>query len=122
MNVSLTPELEQLIHKKVERGLYLSSSEVVREALRLLEEQDRLDVIKLEELRREIQIGVDQAYRGELLDGPNAFATLRKKVRTGNPSRRGKPIGLDVRPRVGARPPRRRAMLVAPGRTVALGP
>ena len=36
MNVSLTPELEQLIHKKVETGLYLSASEVVREALRLL--------------------------------------------------------------------------------------
>lgn len=38
MNVSLTPELEQLIHKKVATGLYLSASEVVREALRLLDE------------------------------------------------------------------------------------
>ena len=31
MNVSLTPELERLIHTKVESGLYLSASEVVRE-------------------------------------------------------------------------------------------
>jgi len=82
MNVSLTPELEQLIHKKVESGLYLSASEVVREALRLLEERDRLNAIKLEELRKEIQIGVDQADRGELLDGPEVFTKLRKKVRT----------------------------------------
>ncbi len=82
MNVSLTPELEQLIHKKVESGLYLSASEVVREALRLLEERDRLNVLKLVELRKEIQIGIDQADRGELLDGPEVFAKLRKKVRT----------------------------------------
>lgn len=40
MNVSLTPELETLISKKVESGRYTSASEVVREALRLLEEQD----------------------------------------------------------------------------------
>jgi antitoxin ParD1/3/4 len=82
MNVSLTPELEQLIHKKVESGLYLSASEVVREALRLLEERDRLNAMKLEELRKEVQIGIDQANRGELLDGPQVFEKLRTKVRT----------------------------------------
>jgi antitoxin ParD1/3/4 len=57
MNVSLTPELEQLIRKKVESGLYLSASEVVREALRLLEERDRSHATKLEELRKAIQLG-----------------------------------------------------------------
>jgi antitoxin ParD1/3/4 len=81
MNVSLTPELETLIHKKVESGLYLSASEVVREALRLLEERDRFNAIKFEELRKEIQIGVEQADRGELVDGPEVFAKLRSKVR-----------------------------------------
>jgi antitoxin ParD1/3/4 len=40
MNVSLTPELEQYIRTKVESGRYLSASEVVREALRLLEQKD----------------------------------------------------------------------------------
>ena len=82
MNVSLTPELEQLIHTKVDSGLYLSASEVVREALRLLEERDRVNAMKLEELRRTIQIGIDQANRGELLDGPEVFAKLRTKVRS----------------------------------------
>ena len=42
MNVSLTKELEQLVNEKVKSGRYLSASEVVREALRLLEERDRL--------------------------------------------------------------------------------
>ena len=76
MNVSLTPELERLIHKRVESGLYLSASEVVREALRLLDERDKLQALKHEELRREIQIGIDQADRGELLDGTKALIGL----------------------------------------------
>ena len=89
MNVSLTPELEQLIHTKVESGLYLSASEVVREALRLLEERDRVNMMKLEELRRAIQIGIDQADRGELLDGPEVIAKLRTKVRAKSANDRG---------------------------------
>ncbi|HVS75830.1 MAG TPA: type II toxin-antitoxin system ParD family antitoxin [Steroidobacteraceae bacterium] len=36
MNISLTPELEQYIRRKVDSGLYGNASEVVREALRLL--------------------------------------------------------------------------------------
>lgn len=65
MNVSLTPRLEEFVKAKVESGLYNSSSEVVREALRLLEDQDRLRQIRLEELRREVRIGLDQLDRGE---------------------------------------------------------
>lgn len=84
MNVSLTPELEQLIRQRVETGLYRSASEVVGEALRLLEERDRLQAPRLEEPRREIRVGVDQADRGELLDGPEVFDELRRK--TGGPA------------------------------------
>ena len=40
MNVSLTPELEQLVNEKVRTGLYQTASEVVREALRLLKQRD----------------------------------------------------------------------------------
>ena len=42
MNVSLTPELEKFVSTKVSTGRYNSASEVVREALRLLEENDRI--------------------------------------------------------------------------------
>ena len=65
MNVSLTPKLEALVRRKVESGLYNSASEVVREALRLLEEHDRIKEMKLEELRKEIQKGIDSLDRGE---------------------------------------------------------
>lgn len=65
MNVSLTPELEEMVAQKVKSGLYNSASEVVREGLRLIVEQDRMREIKLEELRKELQIGLDQLERGE---------------------------------------------------------
>ena len=42
MNVSLTPELEQLVNEKVKSGFYQTASEVVREALRLLSERDSM--------------------------------------------------------------------------------
>lgn len=37
MNVSLTPKLDQFVTDQVKQGRYRSSSEVVREGLRLLE-------------------------------------------------------------------------------------
>lgn len=64
MNVSLTPELERFVAGKVESGRYTSASEVVREALRLLEEQDRTRVARLEDFNRELQKRLDSADRG----------------------------------------------------------
>lgn len=65
MNVSLTPELEQFVQEKVKTGRYLSASEVVREALRLLEERDRLREIKIDILRKEIAASIGQVNCGE---------------------------------------------------------
>ncbi|MDA8305575.1 MAG: type II toxin-antitoxin system ParD family antitoxin [Deltaproteobacteria bacterium] len=59
MNISLTPQLEELVKRKVESGLYGSASEVMREALRLLDERDRLQAMRIEELRAEIKKGLE---------------------------------------------------------------
>ena len=59
MNVNLTPQLEEMVRAKVSSGMYTSASEVVREALRLMQEQDRLRQAKLEELRREVRNGLN---------------------------------------------------------------
>lgn len=40
MNLSLTPELEQVIQRKIESGMYSNASEVVRDALRRMDEHD----------------------------------------------------------------------------------
>jgi antitoxin ParD1/3/4 len=65
MNVSLTEELEAMVQEKVRSGMYNSASEVIRQALRLLKEQDQLRQMRLEELRKEIALGVAEIDRGE---------------------------------------------------------
>lgn len=59
MNINLTPQLEEMVRQKVTSGMYTSASEVVREALRLMEERDALQLARLEQLRRAIQEGMD---------------------------------------------------------------
>jgi antitoxin ParD1/3/4 len=58
MNINLTPQLEEMIKQKVDSGMYNSASEVVRDALRLMDEKDRLRAAKLDQLRQEIQDGL----------------------------------------------------------------
>ncbi len=79
MNVSLTKELEELVNDKVKSGRYLSASEVVREALRLLEERDRMKEFRLQELRAEVNKGLAQLDTGESLHGEEVFRKLRAK-------------------------------------------
>lgn len=81
MNVNLTPELEQLIQRKVSSGLYNNQSEVVREALRLLAEQDRLRETHAARLQDALADGLAQADKGELLDGKQVIEELRDMVR-----------------------------------------
>ena len=59
MNINLTPLLEEMIREKIASGSYNSASGVVREALRLLEQKDRLRSLKLERLRQDIRDGFD---------------------------------------------------------------
>ncbi len=59
MNINLTPQLEELVREKVSSGLYNSASEVVREALRLMEAQDQMRAIKLKQLRRDLREGLE---------------------------------------------------------------
>jgi antitoxin ParD1/3/4 len=65
MNISLSPELEKLVNEQVASGQYNSPSEVVREALKLLKEQDTLRQMRLEELRKEVALGVEQMDQGK---------------------------------------------------------
>ena len=79
MDVTLTPELEQIISDKVKSGDYSSPAEVVGEGLRLLKERDEFNRIRLEELRRDIGLGIQQADAGELVPGGEVFKAIRKR-------------------------------------------
>lgn len=69
MNVSLTPQLENLIRQKVATGRYNNASEVVREALRLLDDQDQHDAW----LRSKIAVAEQQVRDGHVVEDSDAF-------------------------------------------------
>jgi antitoxin ParD1/3/4 len=84
MNVNLTPQLEEMVRAKVSSGLYTSASEVVREALRLMEERDRLREARLDELRSEVRKGLSSGP-SETFDA----AALKKKARARQAAKSG---------------------------------
>jgi len=87
MDISLTSQLEKVVKEKVASGLYNSASEVVGEALRLLDDHDRLQQIKLERLRKDIQDGLDSGESAPL-DIKEIKAEARKQRRVAQNKRR----------------------------------
>jgi antitoxin ParD1/3/4 len=79
MNVSLTPELEKFVGAKVESGRYTSASEVVREALRLLEEHDSARAAQLTEFNQELGRRLAALDRGESVAPSESRARLQRK-------------------------------------------
>ncbi len=88
MNVHLGETFDKFVAELLAGGEYQSQSEVVREGLRLLKEREDLRKLRLEELRREVQVGIDQANRGEVVpfdvedikaEGRRRLAEERKK-------------------------------------------
>jgi len=88
MNVNLSPQLEAMIKAKVASGLYTSASEVVREALRLMEQQDQLRAVKLQQLRSDIQEGLSS---GEQI--PWNAEEIKQEGRKRKASRRAAALG-----------------------------
>jgi antitoxin ParD1/3/4 len=84
MNVSLTPELEKFVAAKVESGRYTSASEVVREALRLLEEHDRSRTAQIAAFNKELVHRLASLDRGERVDP----ATARRRIQSKSQARR----------------------------------
>ena len=84
MNVSLTPRLEELIREKVQSRMYNNASEVVREALRLLDERDRE-----RRLREALAMGVAQIDRGQTVRwSPELLESLKRESEAAAAERR----------------------------------
>ncbi|MDE2664690.1 MAG: type II toxin-antitoxin system ParD family antitoxin [Acidobacteriota bacterium] len=80
MNVSLTSELEAFVASKVRSGRYHSASEVIREALRLLEEREQLKALRIRALREKIGEGLEQLDHGEGIAGELIFSELEAEL------------------------------------------
>ena len=82
MNVSLTKELEGFVNDLVKGGMYFSASEVVRDGLRLLKEQESLKNLRQDELRREILLGIEDLKNGNsqsFSTVDEAFNSIKKR-------------------------------------------
>jgi antitoxin ParD1/3/4 len=80
VNISLTPELDAFLQSRVKSGRYQTSSEVVREALRLLQRQERERDQAFRQLKAKLDRGAGQAERRELLNGDDVFEELRELI------------------------------------------
>jgi antitoxin ParD1/3/4 len=76
MKISLTRELEQFVARKVASGSYRNASEVIREGLRVLRKHEKSRRDAVQNLRRELLIGIQQADSGKT--SPFNDATLRR--------------------------------------------
>ena len=81
-NITLPDELDRYVRERVESGLYEDSGELVREALRQKMFAEMSDAEKLAALKAEIDVGWEQAERGELvkLDMEEIKAEVRRRV------------------------------------------
>ena len=93
MAIQLSPEIEARNQQKVAEGAFSDADEVIREAMRLLDAQER----QLEELRAKLQIGLDQLDRGESAPfTPELVEQMRREAE--DRFRRGKRPKPDVVP------------------------
>jgi len=69
MNVELPAEQQVIIEDLVASGRFSSAGEALTEGLRLL--------VSSERLRQQVQVGIEQADRGELVDHVTVFGQLR---------------------------------------------
>ena len=70
----------RFLHARVNSGRYQTTSEVVREALRLLERSEQEREYAFQQLKAKLEKGAAEAERGELLDGDEVFGELREMI------------------------------------------
>ncbi|HQZ40332.1 MAG TPA: type II toxin-antitoxin system ParD family antitoxin [Vicinamibacterales bacterium] len=83
LTVTLPSDLDAFIRERVAAGRFATPGEAVREALVLLERRERERDAVIDEIRREIQLGIDQAEGGQLRDGETVFRELRHRLGLG---------------------------------------
>jgi antitoxin ParD1/3/4 len=78
---TLPPDLERFINDQVAEGNYPTAEDAVRVGVELLREQHLIDQYPVDQLRRELLVGIEQADRGELkpFDPIGRLAELRRR-------------------------------------------
>ena len=79
-SISLTPDLDDAIQRRIASGRYASQSEVIRAALRVLERDEEEHARKLAALDAAIARGIADAEAGRVVPLDDAFARIRKEL------------------------------------------
>lgn len=83
MNINLGTQWEEFIAAHLQGGRYLSASEVVRDGLRLLQEREQMRQARLDQLRTEVDKGLEQLDRGEYIEvGRQGLSKHLARVKT----------------------------------------
>jgi antitoxin ParD1/3/4 len=80
VELQIPSDLETIIESEVRSGRYDSANDVIREALRLLEERNHILATKGADLRAKIDEGAEALARREIVDGEEAFAQLEARL------------------------------------------
>jgi antitoxin ParD1/3/4 len=80
MNVTLPPELDRWVKERVGTGRFRSADGAIRAGLLLLQRQEEECRTKLEALRTDLQVGIDQLDRGEGVDGEMAVEEVLRSI------------------------------------------
>jgi antitoxin ParD1/3/4 len=88
MTITLTPELEKFVAEQIKNGAYRSIDDIIVQSLGMLQAKEEYER-RLAELRGEVDRGLEQAKRGELLDADEVFEKIMETDRSApSPSRR----------------------------------
>jgi antitoxin ParD1/3/4 len=81
MPLPIPPEFERAVLERVRSGMYDSADEVLFACLKALEREEHDHEAKLERLRQDLDVAIEEAARGEVIDGEVAFAQAEEEVR-----------------------------------------
>jgi antitoxin ParD1/3/4 len=81
-NINLTEHLDHFVERQVSSGRYSNASEIVREASRLLEEEEQVREAKLKALRQAAKQGLEEIDQGKgiVLKGKKAVKQFVKEI------------------------------------------
>jgi antitoxin ParD1/3/4 len=81
MEIVVPPEMQAFVQRQISSGKYTDSADLVLAALQLLRQQEDLYQGRLFDLQRDALVGWDALQRGDVADGEQAIADIRKNLR-----------------------------------------
>ncbi|MGH8474999.1 MAG: type II toxin-antitoxin system ParD family antitoxin [Methylococcales bacterium] len=95
-DINLSPEMEQYLQSKIGTGYYSNASEVVRDAIRRMRDEDE----KLAALRSAVKVGDEQLERGEGIPTPcrNTWQDANGNPNRGSSRSSWNPVGMEYMP------------------------